>query len=528
MTNPFRRFWAWLTTPYPQQQEVRPAAKRKLNISTNAQQLARQPQASDVRAEIKTYVPPPGVLPTGVAPAKMAMDFDGAAYGFIPGLQAGWGGAAFQGYQYLSLLQQQPEYRKITEVLATEATRKWIRLTTKGDDDKQDKLDRLDKAMDRYRLRALFRHMAEMDGYFGRGQLFIDVTKPNSTQATLMSDPELSLPLIFDKAKIAKGSLRAFRAVEPVWTYPGTYDSSNPLAADFYRPTTWYVMGATIHATRLLTFISRSVPDLLKASYNFGGLSMSQMAEPYVANWLRTRDSVSDLVHSFSISGIMTDMASTLTEGDSGEQLYRRVDMYNQMRDNKGTMVLDKDSEEFFQFNTPLSSLDKLQAQAQEQMSSVSGIPLVKLLGVTPSGLNASSDGEIRVFYDYVKSYQENFFRDPLAYCLDVIQLSEFGAIDEDISFEFEPLWESDGLEAAQIRKSDADTDSVLLDCGAISPEDIRNRLVNDPDNSYHGLEASTDVDDTPGGEPEPVPVIAAPGKPAANASTAKPAVKAA
>ncbi|WP_241502645.1 anti-CBASS protein Acb1 family protein [Bombella intestini] len=33
---------------------------------------------------------------------------------------------------------------------------------------------------------------------------------------------------------------------------------------------------------------------------------------------------------------------------------------------------------------------------------------LVKLFGITPNGLNASSEGEIRVFYDEIAAFQEN------------------------------------------------------------------------------------------------------------------------
>ena len=45
-------------------------------------------------------------------------------------------------------------------------------------------------------------------------------------------------------------------------------------------------------------------------------------------------------------------------------------------------------------------------------MCSVSGQPLVKFTGITPNGLNASSDGEIRVFYDDIHAEQEAVFRD--------------------------------------------------------------------------------------------------------------------
>jgi Protein of unknown function (DUF1073) len=56
-----------------------------------------------------------------------------------------------------------------------------------------------------------------------------------------------------------------------------------------------------------------------------------------------------------------------------------------------------------------LQDLDWLLAQSQEQISSVSRIPLVKWTGISPSGLNASSEGEIRVYYDLIHSEQIDF-----------------------------------------------------------------------------------------------------------------------
>jgi phage-related protein (TIGR01555 family) len=479
----FSRFFA---------QDVKPEAKEvpkvmRIRGETLAQSLANE-DVERPKVQIEAYRPPTGVVPESELQDALAMD--STQYDYV---NAVYGEARFKGYPYLAMLAQRPEYRKISEVRAKEMTRKWIRLTSKGDDDKTERLQQLEAALIRYKVRSLFRRAAELDGFFGRGQIYIDVKKPDGGVA--QDDPdELQTPLLLDKAKIKKGSLIGFKVVEPVWTYPSFYNSTNPLAKDYYKPLSWYVMGKTVHASRLLMFVSREVPDMLKAAYNFGGLSLSQMAEPYIENWLRTQKSVSDLVHSFSVSGIKTNMSAVLN-GGGGEQMFNRAKLFNMTRDTRGMFMIDKDTEEFFQFNTPLSGLDALQAQAQEQMASVSSIPLVKLLGITPSGLNASADGEIRVFYDDIHSQQEATFSDPLKRVLDVIQLSEFGEIDLDIGFEFEQLWQASEVEQATIRKTDADTDVALIGAGVISPDDARSRLASDPMNDYHGLEVN-DVKD--------------------------------
>ncbi|KAK0359275.1 hypothetical protein LTR94_031961, partial [Friedmanniomyces endolithicus] len=175
--------------------------------------------------------------------------------------------------------------------------------------------------------------------------------------------------------------------------------------------------------------------------------------------------------------------------GGPATNLFNRIDIFNKTRNNRGTFVLDKNSEDFSNVSVPISGLDKLLSQSQEQMSSVSGIPLVVLLGVTPSGLNASSEGEIRVFYDAILSYNERVCRPCLETLLDVIQLSLFGDIDQTLTFEFLPLWEMSDKDKADIRKSDAEADGTYIDRGVVSPEETRQRLQDDETSLYHGVD---------------------------------------
>lgn len=486
----------------------RPAATPKRAVAAKAarklsgEALSRALVAALVKPEVErrelvTYRPAPGVVPADKLESALAMD--ATPYAYVAGL-GGYGcNNGFPGYPYLAELAQLPEYRKMVGTLADEMTRKWISLRTNGEGDKSEKIQQLDAAIRRFKLRECFHQAVLDDGYFGRGQLYVDMTLPGGASAT--DDPaELQTPLFLSDKKVTKGSLIGFRSVEPMWTYPGVYNSANPLAKGFYRPSSWYVMGSTVHTSRMLMFISRPLPDMLKAAYSFGGMSLSQLAKPYIDHWLRTRDSVSDVVHSFSVSGLATNMDATLA-GSEGTDLIKRAMLFNATRDNRGLMLLDKESEEFFQFNTPLSGLDALQAQAQEQMAAVSNIPLVKLLGITPSGLNASSDGEIRVFYDYVHSQQE-LHREPLKRAIDLIQLSEFGEIDPDIDFDFDPLYQMSETEAATARKTDADTDAVLITAGVIAPEEARARIASDPDGAYNALTLEADVG-LPDDEPE-------------------------
>lgn len=421
-------------------------------------------------------------LPDGVKPNGIAMD--GSPLGNF-GADCFFG-TGFIGYPRLAELAQISEYRSVSETTANEMTRQWIEIKSAGEEDNSETIRQIEECYERLNVRDVFRKAVETDGLFGRGQILVQIKG---------HDGKLANPLLLTEKTIAKGSLKALVNIEPMWTTPAPYNAVDPTLPDFYKPKAWYVMAQEIHASRLFTLISRPVPDMLKPAYNFGGVSMTQLMMPYVERWLRTVDSVSDLLHSFSLSGIKTDMSAILGGSDDGDtNIMLRAELYNRLRDNRGLMLLSKDEEEFFQFNTPLSGLDALLAQSQEQMAAPSHTPLVKLLGITPSGLNASTEGEIAVYYDHIRAMQENLLRDPLDKLLKLVQLHLFGKVNDNITFDFVPLRQMSETELSTIRKSDTDRDVAYIQAGVVSAEEVRGRLAGEPGSGYNGI----DVEDVP------------------------------
>lgn len=411
-------------------------------------------------------------------------------------------GLGFLGFSYLSQLAQRGEYRRMAETLATEATRKWIELTSSSDDegdDKEDRIKELGQFLDDIKLRACAADMIEKDSYFGRSHLFLS-TGP-------VDDQELTTPLgsgvdRMSRSKIRKGKgLVSLQPVEAMWTYPLNYNSNDPLSPDWYCPAMWSVNGRPVHKTRLLRFVAREVPDLLKPTYAFGGLSLTQIAKPYVDNWLNIRQNVADITQAFSTFVLSTQMAAWLQDG--GENLRKRAEVFNNIRNNSGMMIVDKTTEEFSNVSAPLTGLEALQAQSQEHMAAISGIPIVKLLGIQPAGLNASSEGEIRVFYDWVLAYQEKFLRPNLTAIINFAMLTLWGEVDPDIKFRFIPLMELDEKAKAEVRKTEAETGQILINGGVIDPREERKRVATDPDTPYMSLDVDALPEPPDDGDPD-------------------------
>jgi phage-related protein (TIGR01555 family) len=406
---------------------------------------------------------------------------DCSAYTMAGEAYPGWG---FPGFPYLSMLATRAEFRAFAAAISTELTREWIKFSsTDSEGGSGERIKKIEESFRDLKVREVMMRAAAQECFFGRAQIFLDI-----------AGADRNTPLILSPRTIAKSSFNRIATVEAIWTTPSAYDALDPTSPDFYRPSRWFMLGQQVHSTRLLTVITRELPDILKPAFNFAGISLSQLAEPYVDNWLRTRQSVSNLVNNFSITALKTNMSQVLQAGDDGASVLDRASLFTLTRSNQGLMLLDKDIEDLVQLNVPISGLHELQAQSQEQMCSVSHIPSVILTGIAPSGFGNVADGEMTEWYDWIAAQQEAYWRPPLEDILKVVQLSLFGEIDPSIGFRFLPLRQMTESELADIRLKNSQAGTAYIDRGVIDPGEERDRLANDPESGYEGLDLDREI----------------------------------
>lgn len=440
-------------------------------------------------ADFKPYVSPvksvypdaePVLAMDSCAGGGAAPDLSNLFYGVAEGV-------SFFGYPRLAYMaSERAEYRHIASAMGEEAIREWGEFFSQGDEDKSEKISQLEAEFKRLNVRHLMGKVLEHDDTFGVGQLFIDMGyEAGSTKN--------ANPLLVGPETVKKGSIKSLNLIEPIWSTPNQYNSSQAIKADFYKPQMWWIQGDNIHHTRLLRFVSREVSTLLKPTYNFGGVPLVQMAKPYVDNWIRTRQSVSDLINGCSIVNLKTEMNSVyMADGIDG--LLARIDAFTRMRSNRGVFLTDKESEELQILSANLAGLGDLQNQALEQLCVVAQMPLVKFAGIQPSGLNASSDGEIRVWYDHVSSRQEQTLRPNLEIIMHLAMLNIWGEIDPDIQFRFTPLWQMTESEQATVEKTKAETRGVYVEMGITSTDEARRALANDDASPFMGADITGDA----------------------------------
>lgn len=409
---------------------------------------------------------------------------DGIINHFAPEWQA-LAAPKFLGYALLSSIAQDPLIRAGIETIADDMTRKFIDLTSQGEEDLSAKISELESDLQRFRVKSLFNRALSTTGYQGGCLVYIDMGE--------LDDEEKRVPLYLDSSTFKQGSFKGFKIIEPINVYPGVYNSSDPTADDYFNPETWYILGKEYHKSRFLYFAQNEVPLLLKPLYNFFGISLSQQVLEYVQNFTENRRSAQRLLNKFSLTIWKTDMSAFLSGGDCNS-LTQRVKYFNAQRNNDGTALIDKELEDMVQINTPLSGVTDIVSMSLDLAPVILGISKDKYFGDLPKGLNASSEGTNRIYYDKIQSLNEKICYDNVEKVIKILQLNRYGEIDDNISFQFAPLWEMDERERAEINKIHADTAAVYVDRGCLSQEEVRGALAANPDSGYSNI----DVDDVP------------------------------
>ena len=442
--------------------------------------------------EVRRLFGPPATLGAPNEDAVLAMDHameERGVYGLLQhGFELGQYGACsnFLGYGALQNIAQNGLVRACVETVADDMTRNWIELQQEGEEDSpesEDKIQRLEKAMKRMGLQKTMHKAASMTGYFGGCLLYLD---------TGAHGPQLKLPLSLESwsMEAKPGFLRAVRVVDPVNCFPGVYNSTDPLKEDYYVPQTWWVLGQEVHASRLIRVYANEPPLLFKPSYNFLGIPQAQILWDYVLHFQDNRDSVNRLMGKFSQLVFKTSMTDILTGGANDlSGLMARLQIMAQNRSNDGVVAIDKDAEDVVKVETPMSGVTDVVRQSLEIVAALNRTPAVKLLGISPSGFNATGESDIRNYYDHVLSQQEKVLRPPLQRILEALQVSLFGKVEPSIGFRFASLSETDENAKVLTQQAKINNLCAVLDRDIVSAEEVRQMLVSDPDSGFDGLD---------------------------------------
>lgn len=334
-----------------------------------------------------------------------------------------------------------------------------------------EKLKEMDK---QFRLDRQMREMIHFGRVFGQRIVLFRV---------LHTDPEYySKPFNIDA--VSPGMYMGMSQIDAQWIMPEITGNviDDPASPAYYEPEYWRVGDLTIHRSHLHVYTPYPVPDVLKPRYNYGGVSVPQRIYERVYAAERTANEAPQLAMTKrlnilkiggSVMGKITDLATKLLE-------------WVNLRDNYGVYVAGP-NDTIEQQETSLTDLDAVIMTQYQIVAAAANVPATKLMGTTPKGFNASGEYEEAVYREELESIQTNDLQ-PLIERHHQLCMKSAGLPGKSI-VTFEPLDSPTASEWATINKTKADTDAVYINAGVLTQEDVRERLADDKNSDYHGLE---------------------------------------
>jgi hypothetical protein len=331
----------------------------------------------------------------------------------------------------------------------------------------------------KYRLQENLLELIHMGRVFGvRVAYFVVET----------DDPQSYYENPFNIDGIKPGSYKGISQVDPYNLVPqlDMESSSNPASMYYLEPTWWQVGGLKIHRTHLIVYRTENVPDMLKPMYRYGGIPIPQKVAARVYSSEKVADEAVLLT-----STKRTDVIKVNTKAyaQNKDVLFQRLQDYIYNRDNSGIKLIDL-VEEFMQFDTSLTDVVTTQ-NGQYQLCAAAGeVPFTKLFGTSPQGFN-SGEYEEASYHEMLESLRIGPLTKMAQRHHELVMKSviepAYGKIFKT-TIKWAELDSMTSKELAEMNKIKADTGQVLMQSGAIQPEDERRRIINDADSSYSGM----------------------------------------
>ena len=170
------------------------------------------------------------------------------------------------------------------------------------------------------------------------------------------------------------------------------------------------------------------------------------------------------------------DQLFSLASGEAQRRFWNTVQAQSVMRSNFGYQLVNK-GDQITNTQYTFTGLREVYDSMCHDLSGASRIPVTKLFGRSPAGLNSTGEGDLRNYYDYVDTLRENILRPILERLLPVVCMSAWGEVPEELDIRFPPLWTPTAKEVAEIGEKKAAAIRDIFQAGLLRADTAQKEL---------------------------------------------------
>jgi len=251
----------------------------------------------------------------------------------------------------------------------------------------------------------------------------------------------------------------------------GDPDFGTPEYYTFSMSETDMAFGVRVHHSRVIRFMGRDLPYIERTAENYWGMSELEHVYTELNKRNTTSENIAQLIFQANIRTYkMADLGQMLaaTQPEIQKRLYQVMTMQNFLLSNMGMNVMDKeDSLETHQYT--FAGLNDIYESFMLDIAGAAEIPVTRLFGRSPAGLNSTGESDLTNYYDKIKQSQESVLRPVLEKLLPILCISVWGMVPDDLDFDFNPVRDTSEEERANLIQQGSAAIVSVFQSGLIS-----------------------------------------------------------
>jgi hypothetical protein len=306
----------------------------------------------------------------------------------------------------------------------------------------------------------------------------------------LIDGQDFSTPLRIET--VGKNQFKGLLVFDRWMVQPDLSDLVTELGADMGLPRYYDLTGGSasggpsmglpntrIHYSRVLRLVGQDLPYFQRIAEMLWGQSVLERLWDRLLAFDSTTQGAAQLVYkahlrTYKVDGLRDILAAG---GPALEGLVKQINFIRTTQSNEGMTLMDKD-DEFEAHSYTFGGLDVVLLQFAQQLSGALDIPLTRLFGQAPSGMNATGESDMRNYYDGIEQQQERRLRSGIGLILQVSYQSKFGKpYPPGSDFTFRALWQLSDVEKAGIATSVTGAVTSAVSSGIIGQQTAMKEL---------------------------------------------------
>jgi len=294
----------------------------------------------------------------------------------------------------------------------------------------------------------------------------------------LIDGQDLSTPL--DMSKIGKGQFKGILTLDRWQVDPSLFDLVTEYGPHLGLPKFYRVSSdapalrnTNIHYTRVFRIIGVELPYWQQLQENLWGISvLERLYDRMIAFDSATQGAAQLVYKSYLRTYKIKDYKETVASGGPAfENLVKYVNMMARFQSIEGITLMDMEDEFEEHGSTSFSGIAEALVQFGQQLAGALQIPLVRLFGQSPAGLNSTGESDLRTYYDGINQQQNKKLKMPVTIIYRLIAASLGIKLDDSFSIKFRPLWQLTEIEKADVASKIADSVTKVEEAGLVTQQ---------------------------------------------------------